>query len=50
MGLGIFPLFQAVAASMAKIFFKEHHLLFQENLNIIKYQLCAPLNDEKVNQ
>ena len=26
------------------------HPLLHKNLNIIKYQLCGPWNDEKVNQ
>ena len=44
------PLFQAVASPKANTLPKEPHLLLQKNLNITKYQLCGPQNDEKVNQ
>ena len=44
------PLFQSVSDSIADIFTKEPHLFLHQNLNIIKFQPCGPLTDEKVIQ
>ena len=44
------PLFQDVAASMSNTFPFGTSPLIPKTLNIIKYQLCGPLNDDKVNQ
>ena len=45
----VFHCLRKISDWMADNFSKEPHLLLK-NINIIKYQLCGPWNDEKVKQ
>ena len=44
------PCFRTYLPQRLTIFHKEPHLLLKKNLNLIKYKLYGPWNDDKVNQ